>query len=62
MAQLGHYQTETIINKLKGLGLNLNDCRSQSQDNEATIASNNQKFKIKSDFNPLAIFVPCDDH
>jgi hypothetical protein len=55
--------TEEITNKLGRAGLNLEDCRSQSYDNQATMAdvySGVQKRNF--DLNPLAVFIPRNNY
>lgn len=55
--------TEVITSKLEEDGLDLKDCRGQSFDNQATMAGIHTGVQKRIlELNPLAIFVPCDNH
>jgi hypothetical protein len=52
--------TAEIIKKLERDGLNLEDCRGQSYDNQAEMAGVHSGVQKRIlDLNPLAVFVPC---
>jgi hypothetical protein len=62
-AKISEIITAEITKKLERDGLNLEDCRGQSCDNQATTAS--VHFAVKKrilDLIPLAIFFPCNNH
>ncbi|XP_065675743.1 uncharacterized protein LOC136091951 [Hydra vulgaris] len=55
--------TTEITKKLNLDGLNFQDCKSQSCDNQATMAGANSGVQKRTlDLNSLAIFVPCNNH
>jgi hypothetical protein len=55
--------TAEITKKLERDGLNLEDCRGQSYDNQATMAGVHSGVQKRIlDLNPLAVFVPCNNH
>lgn len=55
--------TEEILEKLEVDGLDLYNCRGQSYDNQATMAGVHSGVQQRIlDRNPLAVFVPCNNH
>jgi hypothetical protein len=55
--------TAEITKKLERDGLNLEDCGGQSCDNQATMAGVHSGVRKRIlDLNPLAVFVPCNNH
>jgi hypothetical protein len=63
MEKTGEAITAEITKKLEQDGLNLQDCRGQSYDNQATMAGVHSGVQKRIlDLNPLAVFVPCNNH
>jgi hypothetical protein len=55
--------TAEITKELEGDGLNLEDSRGQSYDTQTTMAGVHSDVQKRiSDLNPLAVFVPCNNH